>query len=68
MIATTTILNIAILCDKVTTSRLALSAISPLFVDQFGRSLRFYHLDFDKEAISDGCWRENTQYRCFFGF
>ena len=25
----------------------------PLIVDRFGRSLRFCHLEFDKEAISD---------------
>ncbi len=31
--------------------RLAVSAISPLFVDRFGLSLRFCHLEFDKEAI-----------------
>ncbi len=35
------------------TGRLAVSAISPLFVVRFGRSLRFNHLEFDKEAISD---------------
>ena len=29
-------------------------SISPLFVDRFGRSLRFCHLEFIKEAISDG--------------
>ncbi len=37
--------------------------ISPLFVDQFGRYLRFCHLEFDKEAISDGCRSENARYR-----
>ena len=30
-------------------------SISPLFVDRFGRSLRFCHLELDKEATSDGC-------------
>ena len=35
-----------------------LSTIYPLFVDLFGRSLRFNHQDFDKEAISDGCRSE----------
>ena len=34
--------------------RLAISAKSPLFVDQFGLSLRFCHLEFDKEANYDG--------------
>ena len=34
--------------------RLALSAISPVFVDRFGYSLRFCHLEFDDEAIYDG--------------
>ena len=28
--------------------------IYPVFVDRFGRSLRFCHLEFDMEAISDG--------------
>ena len=27
--------------------------VSPLFLDQFGRSLRFYHLEFVKDVISD---------------
>ncbi len=35
-------------------SRLAFSTISPLFVDRFGRFLRLCHLEFYKEAISDG--------------
>ena len=34
--------------------RLAISAIPPLFVDRFGRSLWFCYLEFDKEAIFDG--------------
>ena len=33
-------------------------AISPLFEDGFGRSLRLCYLIFDKEAISDGCKME----------
>ncbi len=33
--------------------RLTLLTISPLLEDRFGRSLRFYHLEFDKEASSD---------------
>ena len=32
---------------------LAFLAKYPLFVDRFGRSLRFSHLEFDKEAISE---------------
>ena len=36
------------------TGRLAISAKSPLFVDRFVRSLRFCHLEIDKEAIYDG--------------
>ena len=32
------------------------NVISPLFVDRFGRSLRFCHLEFYKEAISDVSW------------
>ncbi len=31
-----------------------------LFVDQFGRSFRFYHLEFDTEAISNGWSSENS--------
>ena len=34
--------------------RLAFSSISLMFVDQFGRSLLFCHIEFDKEPISDG--------------
>ena len=37
-------------------------AISSLFVDRFGHSLRFCHR-FDKEAISDGCRSENARFR-----
>ncbi len=40
--------------------RLAISTISPLFVDRFWRSLRFCYLKFNKEALSDGC-RVKTQ-------
>ena len=36
------------------TGRLAISAISPLFVNRNERSLRFCNLEFDEEAISDG--------------
>ncbi len=36
--------------------------IYPLFVDRFGRSLRVCHIEFDKEAISDGCRSENAWY------
>ena len=39
---------------SLTKSRLALLTISPLFVDGYERSLRFCHIEFDKEAISDG--------------
>ena len=39
---------------------LDLTAISPLFVDRFGRTLRFCYLEFDKEAISDGCRSEDS--------
>ena len=37
--------------------------MSLLFVDRFGRYLRFCHLEFDKEAISNGYSRESAQYR-----
>ncbi len=51
------------LTDNVT---LAVSAISPLFVIRIERSLRFYHLEIDKEVIYDGKWSGNFSYRCFF--
>ena len=35
------------------TGRFAVSAISALFVIRLGRFLRFCHIEFDKEAISD---------------
>ena len=31
-----------------------------MFVDRFVCYLRFYHLEFDKEAIADGCRSENA--------
>ncbi len=31
-----------------------ISSISPLFMDRFGGSIRFCHLDFDKDGISEG--------------
>ncbi len=34
---------------------LSFLTISPLFVDRFGRSLKFWLKEFNKEAISDGC-------------
>ncbi len=37
----------------------AFSTISPLLVDQFGRSLRFCYLEFVKIAISDDFSSEN---------
>ncbi len=36
------------------TGRLMVLDITPLFMDQFGRSSRFCHREFNKEAISDG--------------
>ena len=38
------------------TGRLAISAISLLFVDGFGRSLRFCHLEFDEKAFLIVSW------------
>ncbi len=35
-------------------TRVSLTHKSPLFVDQFGSSLLFWNIEFDKEAISDG--------------
>ena len=45
--------------DVTLTGRLAISSISPLLGDQFGSSLRFCYLEFDKEAIFDRCSSEN---------
>ncbi len=36
------------------TRRLAVSAISPLFVVRFDRSILFYYVEFEKEAINNG--------------
>ena len=44
-----------------TTERLAVSVLPSLFVDRFGSSLRFCHIEFDKEVISDGSGSENAQ-------
>ncbi len=49
-----TVLVAQLLYDYILASRLALSTISPMFVDRFGRSLWFWHLEFDKKAMSDG--------------
>ncbi len=35
-------------------------------IDRFERSLRFYHLELNKEAISDGCRSENTWHQWDF--
>ncbi len=40
-------------CTDSFTERLDISAISPLFMVRIGRSLRFCHLEFYKQAISD---------------
>ncbi len=48
---------------SLTTSCLALSTISSLFVDRFGRSLRFCHVEIDKEENSDDKRSENGRYR-----
>ena len=49
--------------DSLTHGTFDFSAIFPLFVDRFGRSLRVFHLEFDKEAISDNCRSKNARYR-----
>ena len=49
--------------NSLTTSHLAFSIMSPLFVDRFGRSLRFCHLKIDTVAISDGCWSKMAMHR-----
>ncbi len=43
--------------------RLAFSTIYPLFVDRFGRSLWFCHLDFDEEAIYGGFMAHSCVFR-----
>ncbi len=49
---------------SLTTLRLALSTIPPLFtLDPFGRYSRFCHIDFDKEVISDYYGSVNGRYR-----
>ena len=45
------------------TGRLAISDISPLFVDRSGRSLRVCHLEYVKEAISECCRSRKTRVR-----
>ena len=46
------------LADSLTHS-ITFSFVDPLYVDRFGRSLRFCHQEFVKEAIYDGYWSEN---------
>ena len=36
-------------------SHLAFPTISALLMNRFGRYLQYCHLEFDEEAISDGC-------------
>ena len=47
------------------TGRLSLST-SPLFVEPFGRSLRFCHIEFYKEAIYDVVYRQFSDLNIFF--
>ena len=51
---------------SVSQESLAFSTISPLFMDQFGRSLQFCNIEFEMEAISDGCRSENARYVYIF--
>ncbi len=37
--------------------------MSPLFVNRFGCSLQFCHLEFDKEAITDGLKSHSDVFR-----
>ena len=46
--------------DSLFHGRLTFSVISPLFVDRFGHSLRFFRIEFDKQAISEGCMSKNA--------
>ncbi len=41
-------------------------AITHLFIDQFGRSLQFCHLEIDKDASSDVCSIEHVRYKLGF--
>ncbi len=43
------------------TGHLAISALSPLFVDRFGRSLLFCHQEFDKEVMYEGFKSEKAE-------
>ncbi len=43
--------------------RLAVLALSPLFVNRFGCSLQFCHLEYDEEAISDGYMAHSRVFR-----
>ena len=57
-------INITMACsirDLITEKIFFLSSISPLFVDRFGRSLRFCHIEFGKEAIANGGKAENNE-------
>ncbi len=47
-------MNVVLLVLMLLLKRLAISAISPLYMDRFGRYLRFCSLEFDVEAISAG--------------
>ncbi len=49
------------LIHSLKTSRLVLSTRSPLYVERFGRSLRFCYLELEEEAISDGLRSENDR-------
>ena len=44
-------------CHRLFMSRLAFSTISPLFVDRYGRSLRFCYLDFDEMPFLMISWQ-----------
>ncbi len=48
---------------SLTHGKFSFSAIFSLFVDRFGRSLRFCHLEFDKEANSNVYKSESARYR-----
>ncbi len=62
------VLQAQLLCDYIarchwlspslTHKPLGCSTISPLFEDRFARSFRFFHQEFEKDVISDGCRSE----------
>ena len=57
------LLEVPLLCNKIDDTdslphvMFSFSTISPLIVDRFERSLRFCHIECDKDAFSDVKWQ-----------